>query len=380
MDYCEKYSFSKEKVNDCHFHSTRIYPIKKSVENYRHIIDFFNVNKFLILAMNEATFEINDANNIETIYYKDVFPNRCYAYASFSHKGEDWESEDGLLNQVKRFEKLGFDGIKMLEGKPELRFREEIARPLNDERYVRAFKYCEEKGIPMLIHCGNFKSPYTLQLADELEDLMNKCPCLRVTMAHFANLSHNYDKLCEMMESHPNLTIDLAIGGDFIKLFGDDQELWKPFLIKYQDRILNGTDTYNQFFTDEDEANDVGIRFEIVRNLFEAKEPFTSLAHGTALLAPMHDFPQSVVEKFYRTNFINLLGESPKKTNRAEVLAYAEEILNGYENGTLSTYSKAPLPDYFSDEEKANMANGVEITKENLKEIIDFYKGETNAV
>ena len=69
---------------------------------------------------------------------------------------------DNLLRQIEWFDKAGFDGIKMLDGKPGVRRRQNL--PLDAPNYDKMFDYAQRTQFPILYHICLL---YTSDAADD---------------------------------------------------------------------------------------------------------------------------------------------------------------------------------------------------------------------
>lgn len=83
------------------------------------------------------------------------------------------------------------------------------------------------------------------------ENMHRKHPNTRFVNAHMAMLYYDPEKLAEFMDTYPNA--DLEMSATFQDL-GRAPRLWREFILKYQDRILFGTDgsprrTVDDFWT-----------------------------------------------------------------------------------------------------------------------------------
>lgn len=379
--YITGHGYDERPIHDCHFHFSRQYPVEQSVKNFEKIRAFFNLDRILLLSYLDGSGGRDMSANAVALYLKERLGPHTYAFAGFSHWGDLWESADGCRQQAILYRELGFDGIKFLEGKPN-RWHT-VGRHLDSAPYESFYAYAEETAFPILMHAGDYKSAETDTLLHEVENVLKRHPGLRLTLAHFANCVNEPERLCRLLDTYENLSVDLALGGDFVLRFSENQSYWRPFFIKYQDRILYGTDTYNQTFTEEDAEEDVAIRHTVLRSFFEDTAVFYPRQYqnqkswyGSDVIAihPMRDLPQEVVDKIYRQNFVRLFGEKPRDVDRESALLYTEKILDGYKNGVYTTHAATELPSYMSDEERANMARGTELAIENLETITAYYK------
>lgn len=68
-------------------------------------------------------------------------------------------------------------------------------------------------------------------------------PQLRVVGAHMASLEYDVDRLAEFLDRFPNATVDLAARMSQVQYQSNqDREKVRDFFIRYQDRLLYGTD------------------------------------------------------------------------------------------------------------------------------------------
>lgn len=154
-------------------------------------------------------------------------------------------------------ETQGFVGVKLY---PSLGYR------IDQEELLRVYRYCAEKDVPVLLHCGHGgfyrkreyidycdPTPWTDVLVDDLEGL-------RVCFAHFGGWQSlgkpdGLDEgswghtILELIESRPNVFTDLAYHTDQMvdrdleaHYFGRLAELLED--PKLQRRILYGTDSW----------------------------------------------------------------------------------------------------------------------------------------
>ena len=115
-----------------------------------------------------------------------------------------------------------------------------------------------EHDIPFIIHIGDPDTYYGNQYKDsekygtkeghlmELENLLGRYPGLRFQIPHFAaqpeisRLPH----LEEWMEKYPNFVMDTASSRWMARELSKDTEKSREFIIRYQDRVLFGTDLF----------------------------------------------------------------------------------------------------------------------------------------
>ncbi len=382
--FSEKYGFSEEKVYDCHYHVTRQYPIEMSAEFLRMQREYLGLEKMVLLALTQGAREVDPSNNIKALYLKESDKGNIYAFAALHYHEDKSDTPQSILEQIKFYDKAGFDGIKMLEGKPD--YHRRLNCRLDSDLYDLFFAYAEERQIPLLIHVGDpvgsdVSAEERDALHDEVENVLKKHPKLRITFAHLLFLSGKREKLMRLLETYPNISVDLSIGGGYLFDFSKDIEAWRAFLLRYNERILYGSDNYNMFFEGDDDYEITG-RHMPMRDFLENKEEFvTELFRRYAAPGAPDKYikpallPKEAVDNIYRNNFIRLYGKKPRTVDYKLAYQYTEQLLEKYEAGTLRTYANV-IADWLTEEEKMNMARGCELAIENLKKIKTFYESK----
>ena len=388
MKYIEKHNYSDMKINDIHCHISRQYPIEETRANIKHQMEYLNLDKIALMALEQSSKgEIDNTANLKALYLRDRGEGRIYAFASLRYFADERDTAEEVLRQVMLYHKLGFDGIKMLDGKPS--FHEYYKCKLDGERYAKMFLYMEENDIPLLIHVNDFipfpdEAKYKERdiIRAEMLNVIDRHPKLRVVLAHTFNMTKEREALDALMEKYPNVSIDLTLGGDILLNMSRDIEEWRKFFVKYSGRILYGTDSYNMYF-DEDDDYEISGRHTALREFFERTEPFSvkyydafpELYGGKFKINPIM-LPENNVKDVYYNGFEKFAGKTPKSTNKEIILDYIDEIIDGYKKGELRTCALTTLPDWFLPLEIENMARGNEIALENLETIRNYYLNE----
>ena len=91
--------------------------------------------------------------NLNAFYLKHKLAGRVYAFAGLTPSREQAKNTpEFFLAQAKFYHAAGFDGVKMLEGKPAQRA---FCGAVDDPKYDLALGYLEDHGIPLVIHAGD---------------------------------------------------------------------------------------------------------------------------------------------------------------------------------------------------------------------------------
>ncbi len=279
------------------------------------------------------------SNNIICAFYKlfneNTFSYGGYIYPSYPARSENMDGMD-LVTQHKELMEIGFDGIKMLEGKPNLyKF---VGKPLDSNFYESAFAEMEKEGTYILMHArdpecfwtepteeriakkwyyGDGTYPTFEGLYNQVEGVLKKHPKLNLCLAHFFFSSSSPEKLEELFEKYENLTIDITPGGEMYIDFDKRPEYFRNFFIKYADRIIFGTDM------------DFPVHLEAGKWLCDREYRF--LATDEALKSfDDHTLcgikiPNDALQKIFSDNLLNKFNHKPKPINKEALKRYIQK-------------------------------------------------------
>jgi len=233
---------------------------------------------------------------------------------------------------------LGFDGIKMLETKPTE--QKTYGMCIDDDCYDPFFAACEKDGTPMVWHVADPDSFWDMdripqrfldrgwfygdgtymsydRVYGQVYNVLDKHPRLKVVFAHFFFLSEKPEQLEALFAKYPGTAVDLTPGSEMYGTFRENRSFYRDFFIKYQDRILFGTDTSYKGsdmtrFTDRSQA---------VKQFLTTDEKLTVISVETKGLA----LPKPVCNKILGENFRRMTGKTPKPMDRQALRAYVEK-------------------------------------------------------
>ena len=257
---------------------------------------------------------------------------------TYAFAGLDYVTGRDFRAQVENIFALGFDGVKMLEGKPTT--RRLINRALDNTEYDGFYDFLEEKAFPVTLHVADpdtfwdaaraphwavehgwlyneNDAPYE-QYYTEVENMLRKHPKLKATFAHFFFLSWDAARAQRFLDEHPSVSIDITAGIEMYENFSKDPAFWREFFIKNQDRIIFGTDS-----SDEEPSEDAislngyaGMEIEFLSHSREI-EIYGMKLNGIGL-------PEDARGKILAGNFAELVGNPPKKMDAAALIKEAE--------------------------------------------------------
>lgn len=140
--------------------------------------------------------------------------------------------------QVNALYSLGFDGIKMWEGKPELQARLGVAT--DDPRLMEAYREAGRLGMPVLSHIADPPEFWTMRggpwsyadrpevpgfdmLIGQAESTCRGAPDTTFVFPHLLFLAGDLQRLGRFLEEHPNAYLDLAPGVYFYPELGGSE-------------------------------------------------------------------------------------------------------------------------------------------------------------
>jgi len=283
--------------------------------------------------------------NLSVAWAKLKHPGKVYGYATFHMQLEGTPDGEDLLKQAKEYHAIGFDGIKMLDGKPSLR-KERV--PIDNACYDPLFSYLEENQIPVLYHSNDpiefwdiekipewakdiyyydWKEPSKDQITKETAGILKKHPDLNLTVAHFFFLPNTdeYDLACELMETYPNFCMDLTPGWEMFQDIHRMEKEWKSYIKKYSDRLMYGTDIGGV-------GNNLEERIKPLRRVFETDDVFP-LQDYTCYGLDLDDTTlKNIYAQTYRTR---IQKNDPAGIDVERLAAYKKEL-----GGRIEAYKK----------------------------------------
>ena len=186
----------------------------------------------------------------------------------------------------------------------------------NDKEYFR-----EHPQYHMLLHPE--MPTYEEQMAAR-DRMLDRNPQIKFMGAHMASLEWSVDRLAAFLDRYPNTVVDLAARMGQVEFQSNqDRDKVRRFFIRYQDRLLYGTDTAQNA---EDKSGE--LRQEAHENwLRDWRYLNTEQSFKVPELdAPVHGLglPKDVIRKIYSTNAERRYGD-PWKASPAHSAAHSSQ-------------------------------------------------------
>ncbi|MBC6366751.1 amidohydrolase family protein [Algoriphagus sp. AK58] len=211
-----------------------------------------------------------------SLHQKNVNPSHIDFLSTISLA--DWKDSDWAEKEIKRiaatFEQ-GAIGIKIWKNIG-MTYRDENGEFImaDHPRLEPIFKFVEAQGKTLMAHLGEPKNcwlpledmtvnndrtyfkehpeyhmylhpeyPSYEEQIDARDRLLAKFPNIRFVGAHLGSLEWDVDELAKRLDRYPNLAVDMAARICHLQFQSQkDREKIRQFLIKYQDRLIYGTD------------------------------------------------------------------------------------------------------------------------------------------
>ena len=317
-------SYLNIPISDSHIHVFWDVPVNEKFNIINEYIEKNSYDSIIVHAIPHATVNLDLRNsildNLYCLYYKTQLPEKIYSFAGFHHNPNSCDNtKEYYLEMAKFYMAAGYDGFKMIEDP----LKNPARKPYTNydcEQFDLFFDYCEKEQIPITIHTSGpefawdegyayHNAPLSfMDCYDVFRKLLSKHPKLKLCLAHFFFLSGHIDMASDFFDKYPNTYYDLTPNPFMYDDFAKNPKLWKEFFIKYQDRILFGTDTGDNY--DDLKLSHSDNLVYLVRTFLEGTEPFRIFDCNVAPI----NLDESILRKIYKDNFTSFVGRStPKK-------------------------------------------------------------------
>ncbi len=234
------------------------------------LLDSLNLTPVLVDVARVDTAEwMNNLRGLKTVWQHN--PDRYYYCAAFAANGIDEESyAEAVIDRLGREIDEGARMVKVWKNFGMVsRDQQGNFVQIDDPRLQPIWDFLIERDIPVLAHIGeplqawrpleddnphanyyrNHPEYHAYQhpeipswetIQEARNNWLERNPDLIVVGAHNGSMSHDVGLIGEHLERYPNFYVEPAARfGDFIR---QDSEVVRNFFIKYQDRVLYGTD------------------------------------------------------------------------------------------------------------------------------------------
>jgi predicted TIM-barrel fold metal-dependent hydrolase len=136
---------------------------------------------------------------------------------------------------------------------------------------------------------------------DARDRLVAKMPKLRVMGAHLGSNEQDLPALAKRLDKYPNFNVDIC--ARVRNLFGENQDAKREFVIKYQDRLLYGSDNSTALLPEEQAAHSPVAQENREWEMLASKEKITQRKQEIQGMG----LPESVLRKMFRENALRVI-------------------------------------------------------------------------
>ena len=345
---------SLKKRIDCHIH----YALPLAPETLIEFMDKTGTD-MANLVMVPHTQRLSCVPDALMAKYK--YPDRFYVFASldpsqyFQHPKTVGKY---MARHGKRMLQCGCDGIKIIEGKPNMR----KMMPIPDfdlPCWEPFWAWAEQEQVPILWHVADPEeywhperiSEYRRKMGDfydesyvtkeglysQVLNILQRHPRLKIIFAHFFFMSDQLPRLGDLLDTYPNIMVDMTPGSEMYRILSADHENAQKFFKQYYKRILYGTDAAArcvmvQLMSQFNWAENLR-RVELINSFFSAETDEICGSDGAYLLDVPDfrlrglDLTEDELDHIFCKNFQHFAGETPAKVKPKRVVAECKRIL-----------------------------------------------------
>lgn len=301
-------------------------------------------------------------------------PESCYAFGCLDVSEYYLHPETlgvRFAEYGERLIEMGCDGIKMLEGKPQMRKMYPVA-DFDAACFEPFWAWAEERGMPILWHVNDPENFWDAANAPEFAvkqgwlydesyvnnekqytqvlNVLARHPRLSICFAHFFFMSAQLERLGAILEEYKNVRVDLTPGIEMYENFSKNATGAREFFARFHDRIIYGTDIGGRcvLMGEEKEFDELENRRrpEIVQAFLAGKEETEIASDGHFLigrsaftLRPL-GLEGERLREVMSGNFESFAGKAPRRVEREAALeecarlrrrlSEAEEKIRGF--------------------------------------------------
>lgn len=341
------------RVIDIHGHAPL--PSETAVSARLQMFDRVGVAAFNVLLYEPEGWPYaggwSDLNLLEWLRLRQQFPERLLVFGTvdFRRAAKEPTFWGDIVVELERAVRLGMQGVKIWKNLG-MHYRDADGKLLrmDDPRLDPFWQKCGDLGIPVFVHAADpkeywyprsyntyqYESEWTARyyqhavvpkwedLIAQRDNIVKKHPKTTFIGAHFASLSSDFDELAKTLDKYPNLFVECGARLRFMYRY--HPHAVRDFFVKYQDRILFGTDNA---LADAKLLNDAESlrQFEERRAIFYSRHLEYFETDHIGIIEPGGTYrewmrltgvklPPEVLEKFYHAN--------------------AEKLIPGFKNAT----------------------------------------------
>lgn len=338
---CGARSVTHEELHpiDCHYHQMQWFTddVRSYPSNYiKECADNGSIVEAAQTYMESSYLQAIDVLCMPNM--SDLFPSRdltqnllgiilkhqnrkVYAHGALFYPEFPAVRDYDFRTQAKVLISMGFDGIKLIEAKPNA--HDKLQLPLCHAAYEPFWRFLEQEQIHVLCHvndpvycwnpqknpvgaCYSDKFTHYETIYDEIHQLLSSHPLLNITFAHLLFLGYDLPRLSLILDRYPNVTIDITPAEEEYGYLSSNPDSARQFFLRYSRRILFGTDNKNAFslsFKDN--------KVQLINRFLRTTDTF----HGLVSTITGIGLEPVQLSEILFENYQRILGQTPRPVN-----------------------------------------------------------------
>ncbi len=299
------------KKLDFHVHILDEIPVEESIRHFKELCARKGYEGVGIMSLTHDDDHYHPEANAQSLAIKAAMPG-SYAFANPDHSRD-------FVEQAKEFMAAGFDGIKLLDGKPSC--HRVLGYSYAHPRYEALFTYCEAAQIPLMIHINDPKANWDPALVSEsakrngwfygdgtlptheefkvmMEEVFERHPKLRAAIAHMGFYADELPRAAALLDKYPNLYLDITPALPIYYQLCETPTESKAFFEKYHTRLIFGTDCYNDLTEGNKRRTFNDRKTDVLTTFFTGPAPKEIKGH---LITPIY-LSEDKLENIYYNN------------------------------------------------------------------------------
>lgn len=315
----------------------------ESVTEFTEYMRRTGVQKVVSLSLPDLSRGSLNAGVLEA---KRRLPDLVYALGSLDYRGlvsgeKRALTVPTLADQMMQMWAMGFDGLKMWIGKPS--FQVKLGFGPDHPEVIAALDVARKLDMPVLIHSGEPPQFWDAAHAEveqrlgvshgdrygdfwfyvtQAEAIADRHPGLRIVFAHLLFLAGDLNRLARVLDTYPDVCVDLAPGRYLYPALSQSPERARDFFSSYQDRILFGSDGFwfpsSVDYLAPADLDENCLRAMELRKFLETDETFVNpfaLEKGRVPTVQGLRLPPRVLRAVCWENGNRLFGHTPRRVS-----------------------------------------------------------------
>jgi predicted TIM-barrel fold metal-dependent hydrolase len=265
---------SRYRIIDVHVHAPFV--SEAATRGHLEVLDRVGVSAINVVLFDPTGWPYpggwSEANLFAWLDVRKKFADRMLVFGTvdFNRVAKEPNFFADIVTELERGAARGMQGVKIWKNLGMVH-KDANGRLLqaDDPRLDPFWKACGKLGIPILIHTADpkeywYPKSYNVFQYDDRADtakyykhptvppwedliaqrdrVLKKHPKTTFIAAHFASMSNDFDGLAKTFDTYPNLYVDCSARLRFMYRY--HRQAAHDFFVKYQDRILFGTDAF----------------------------------------------------------------------------------------------------------------------------------------